>query len=110
MKTLPLMNIWEALQQLPWLSLGKFPTPVQRLHHFPHDNLWIKRDDLSSDVYGCNKVRKLEFTLAEAKALNKSKVVTMGALAPTMDWQPLCLPEAGVSCRLLLFYQPQPCM
>lgn len=107
MKTLPLLDTWEALQQLPWLSLGKFPTPVQRLHHFSHDSLWIKRDDLSSEVYGGNKVRKLEFTLAEAKALNKSRVVTMGGigtnhgLATAMFCQKL-----GLACRLLLFYQP----
>lgn len=63
---LPLFTRYpELAEKLPRYPLGSYPTPVQRLSHLGHDNLWIKRDDLTSDVYGGNKVRKLEFTIAE---------------------------------------------
>lgn len=62
--------------------LGKFPTPVQRVRSasVPNGNLWIKRDDLTHDVYGGNKVRKLEYLLAAARAREAKTVVTVGAV------------------------------
>jgi 1-aminocyclopropane-1-carboxylate deaminase/D-cysteine desulfhydrase-like pyridoxal-dependent ACC family enzyme len=45
----------------------------------PPSELWVKRDDLTHDVYGGNKVRKLEWLLAEAKARGVKRVVTIGA-------------------------------
>ena len=41
-------------------------------------NLWIKRDDQTTDIYGGNKPRKLEFVLADALAKGKSNVITIG--------------------------------
>ncbi len=41
--------------------------------------LWIKRDDLSSELYGGNKVRKLEFLLKAARSAGRSRLVTVGA-------------------------------
>lgn len=67
---------------LPHTPLGQFPTPVERLDKFgaaigvPH--LYIKRDDLSGEVYGGNKVRKLEFLLAEAVRSGAQEVMTFG--------------------------------
>jgi D-cysteine desulfhydrase len=46
----------------------------------PNGNLWIKRDDLTHDVYGGNKVRKLEYLLAAARAREAKTVVTVGAV------------------------------
>ncbi|MCU1281713.1 MAG: putative pyridoxal phosphate-dependent deaminase, partial [bacterium] len=56
--------------RVPWMPLGRFPTPVARVDGLvpPSVELWIKRDDASGEIYGGNKVRKLEFLLAEAKA------------------------------------------
>jgi 1-aminocyclopropane-1-carboxylate deaminase/D-cysteine desulfhydrase-like pyridoxal-dependent ACC family enzyme len=56
------------------LELGRYPTPVQR-----HGALWVKRDDLASDVYGGNKVRKLEMLLGAARDAGKTRILTMGA-------------------------------
>jgi len=61
------------------VRLGTWPTPVEPLHLLgvPEGaNLWIKRDDLSSLVYGGNKVRKLEFLFAASKGT----IITVGAL------------------------------
>lgn len=41
--------------------------------------LWIKRDDLSSDLYGGNKVRKLELLLGAARDAGRTRILTMGA-------------------------------
>ncbi len=69
---------------MPWVSLGQFPTPVRPLEALGESlglsGLWIKRDDMSSPDYGGNKVRKLEFLLADAKARGRSSVLTLGAV------------------------------
>jgi D-cysteine desulfhydrase len=59
------------------IVLGSYPTPVERL---PALGLWVKRDDLTSDVYGGNKVRKLEYFLGAARAAGKSRILTLGAV------------------------------
>jgi len=70
-------------------------------------NLWVKRDDLSSPVYGGNKVRKLEFTLADARSRSRRTVITFGALgsnhvlATTVHGRRLGLSTVGV-------FVPQP--
>jgi 1-aminocyclopropane-1-carboxylate deaminase/D-cysteine desulfhydrase-like pyridoxal-dependent ACC family enzyme len=63
------------------LQLGRYPTPVVRVASLsrPDADLWIKRDDQTHEVYGGNKVRKLEYLLAEALARGVSRVVTVGA-------------------------------
>ena len=59
------------------LTLGTYPTPVVRFEG--EKNLWIKRDDRTSAVYGGSKVRKLEPLLAEATARGATRILTMGA-------------------------------
>ena len=64
--TLPLLLRFPALARLPRVSLGDFPTPVQRLElegDSRAGELWIKRDDLTASPLGGNKVRALEFLL-----------------------------------------------
>ena len=61
--------------------LGTYPTPAER---FPlalagGAELWIKRDDRSSAVYGGSKVRKLEPLLAIARARGARRLLTLGA-------------------------------
>jgi 1-aminocyclopropane-1-carboxylate deaminase/D-cysteine desulfhydrase-like pyridoxal-dependent ACC family enzyme len=64
------------------LQLGRFPTPVMAVTALsrPGSDLWVKRDDKTHDVYGGNKVRKLEFLLADALARGAGRVVTIGAV------------------------------
>lgn len=63
------------------VSLGQFPTPVG-LVEFPGTSgpIGVKRDDLTARPYGGNKVRKLEFLLADAEAQGHKRVATVGAL------------------------------
>jgi 1-aminocyclopropane-1-carboxylate deaminase/D-cysteine desulfhydrase-like pyridoxal-dependent ACC family enzyme len=70
--------------KLPWVQLGTFPTPVERMEklgeRLGHPELWVKRDDLSSDKMGGNKVRVMEFLLAEMKRQGKKVAISPGAL------------------------------
>ena len=71
----------KSLDSFPRVSLGVFPTPIQRLENISallHTNVYIKRDDLSGLGLGGNKVRKLEFLLAEARAQGAEIVFTTG--------------------------------
>ena len=110
--TIPLFEAYPALEKrLPWTPLGKWPTSVQRLDLLGkavgHGNLWIKRDDLSSEFYGGNKVRKLEFMLADAQSKGFKWAVTYGGigtnhgLATTVHASRL-----GIKTALVLVKQP----
>ena len=69
------------ISDLPRVSLGVYPTPFYKLENISHQagrNIWIKRDDLCGVALGGNKVRKLEFLLAEAKAQGCDTVFTTG--------------------------------
>lgn len=72
-----------AAHGIPWLPLGSFPTPVEPLPPLigarSGADLWVKRDDLSAQPYGGNKVRKLEFLLADARGRERGRLLTAGA-------------------------------
>lgn len=64
-------------------SLGILPTPIHRwnLPGLPtNTEVWIKRDDLSGMQLSGNKVRKLEFLMADAKAQGADCVITIGGI------------------------------
>lgn len=64
-------------------SLGHFPTPIHRwsLPNLPKNTeVWLKRDDLSGMQLSGNKVRKLEFLLADAVAKGADCVITIGGI------------------------------
>lgn len=63
------------------LSLGIFPTPIHRLDNISRllgADIYIKRDDMTGLGLGGNKVRKLEYLLADAKAQGAEVVFTTG--------------------------------
>ncbi len=71
----------KSLDAFPRVSLGLFPTPVQKLENISkllHTNVYIKRDDLSGLGLGGNKIRKLEFLLADARRQGAEIVFTTG--------------------------------
>lgn len=92
-------------ERLPWQALASLPTPVEALPMAP--NAWIKRDDISHPEYGGNKIRKLEFIVAEALAQGANRIITFGAtgtnhgVATAMMCQ-----RVGLACEILLFDQP----
>ena len=96
---------------VPWLSLAKTPTPVERCSAIADwlgsETVWMKRDDRISPLYGGNKVRRYEFLLADAKASGKKRIVTIGGIASTQAMA-TCLfgRELGFHVTLVLFDQP----
>jgi len=96
------------------VSLGIFPTPVHRLDNISRmlgTNVYVKRDDMTGIGLGGNKVRKLEYLLADAKAQGAEVVFTTGgaqsnhamltaAAAKKLGMTPiLILKKRGVTAR-----------
>jgi D-cysteine desulfhydrase family pyridoxal phosphate-dependent enzyme len=70
---------WDSL---PRLRLAALPTPLERLPRFSEaigSEVWMKRDDVGSLGLAGNKVRKLEFTLAEAQQQGADTILIIGA-------------------------------
>ncbi|MGC9984890.1 MAG: pyridoxal-phosphate dependent enzyme [Polyangia bacterium] len=82
--TLPLCDRFPGTKRLAHVALGCFPTPVEPAPRLARrlgiQSLFVKRDDISGDAYGGNKVRKLEFLLGQALVENRRAVITFGAV------------------------------
>lgn len=97
---------------IPFLSLGNFPTPVQRLSNLERtlgfESLWIKRDDLSGPFGGGNKVRKLEYMFAAAAQTDIKKVLfTIGPTGSNhVRATAVYGKTSGFRVQCLLFKQP----
>jgi D-cysteine desulfhydrase family pyridoxal phosphate-dependent enzyme len=67
---------------IPRLHLGEFPTPLQELKNLSRTlggpRIFVKRDDQTGLGLGGNKLRKLEYALAEAVAQGATVVITVG--------------------------------
>jgi len=71
----------KQLDDFERLSLGFFPTPLETLPQLSAQlgiKLSIKRDDYTGFGGGGNKVRKLEYLMAEARRENVDVVITTG--------------------------------
>lgn len=69
------------MQDFPRIPLAVLSTPIQKLENISrllNTNVYIKRDDLTGIGLGGNKVRKLEFLLADAKRKGAEVVFTTG--------------------------------
>ena len=88
------------------VSLGLFPTPLYRLPNMSRElgtNIWIKRDDLCGVALGGNKVRKLEYLLADAKKQGYDLVMTTGqAQSNHAMLTAACALRQGMDCILVL--------
>lgn len=90
----------------PQISLAQLPTPVQSLRRLSEKygvELYVKRDDLTGAVLSGNKIRKLEFVLADALAKKCDTVITCGG-AQSNHCRATAAAAAtlGLKCRLLL--------
>ncbi|MBO4836957.1 MAG: pyridoxal-phosphate dependent enzyme [Clostridia bacterium] len=71
----------KQLDSFPKVKLGVFPTPIQRLANISrrlNTNVYVKRDDLTGLGLGGNKIRKLEYLLADARRKGAQVVFTTG--------------------------------
>ena len=110
----PLFELFPKLsRRVARVALGAFPTPVESLSALGPElgaedsDAWIKRDDISSDVYGGNKVRTLELLLGEARARGHAGVLATGAFGSNHALATaLHAPRVGLRASALLFPQP----
>ncbi|XP_015883811.3 bifunctional D-cysteine desulfhydrase/1-aminocyclopropane-1-carboxylate deaminase, mitochondrial [Ziziphus jujuba] len=66
-----------------YFSLAHLPTPIHKwnLPNLPKNTqVWLKRDDLSGMQLSGNKVRKLEFLMADAVAQGADCIITIGGI------------------------------
>ena len=71
----------KQITDFPRVSLGILPTPLQKMENLSRvfgKNIYFKRDDLTGVSLGGNKVRKLEFLLADALEKGADTVMTTG--------------------------------
>ena len=96
------------MNEIKKLTLGIFPTPVQELCSFRDmlgdgKRMFLKRDDLCGIGLGGNKVRKLEYLLADALEKQCDCIVTGGG---ALSNQPIaaaaCAAKAGLQTHLVL--------
>ncbi len=90
-----IQEIWKQLKQYiggyameisdtTTVPLGEFPTPLQELANLRKalngPRIFMKRDDLDGRGLGGNKLRKLEYALAEAQVQRATTIITTGAV------------------------------
>jgi len=101
-----------GLAAQPRIRLGTLPTPLlpaPRLSAAVGVEIWLKRDDLTGLGLGGNKVRGLEFLLADALARGCDTLVTGGG--PGSNWAMLAALAArtrGLDTVLVCYGDPVP--
>jgi len=108
---LALFENYPLLQEkLSYISLGEFPTPVEKLEHLGQainaSHLYAKREDLSGKLYGGNKVRALEFLLGDALRADRKEVMALGFPASCQALaQAFYAQQFGIKSLAILFPQ-----
>lgn len=92
-------------RQVPWVRLGDWPTPVERLA--VDGDVWVKREDLTAPGYGGNKVRTLEAMFGRARAAGATRMWATGAYGSNHAVATvLHARTAGLDTGAILFAQP----
>jgi D-cysteine desulfhydrase len=95
--------------RLPKTALAKLPTQVTEKHLTTASgrrSVAIKYDNLTGDIYGGNKVRKLEYLLCRARDRRANRVATFGTVASNHALATaLYATTLGLECTCLLSHQ-----
>jgi L-cysteate sulfo-lyase len=104
----------ERYKALPRISLANLGTPLEKCERLraaipgaPH--LYIKRDDCLGYLVGGNKLRKLEYVMADARRQNATTVLTVGGTTSNharVTAMVAC--RLGLKCHLILNGEPVP--
>lgn len=89
------------------IALANLPTPLQPVDRLSQawggPRIWIKRDDLTGFGLSGNKVRKIEFHAAAARAAGATTLITAGAVQSNhCRATALAAAQLGFKCHLLL--------
>ena len=81
------------------ISLAHLPTPIHKLSRLSAElagpEIYLKRDDFTGSEYSGNKIRKLEFAVAEAQRQGADFLITCGGIQSNH-----CRATAVVAARL----------
>ena len=96
-----------SFQDFPRYPLAHLPTPLQHLkrlsEHLGGPQIWIKRDDCTGLGLGGNKVRKLEYLVADALKHGATHLLTAGPLQSNHCRQTAAAAaKAGLHCELII--------
>lgn len=89
------------------IPLAQLPTPLHPLDNISSElkgpRIWIKRDDLTGAATSGNKIRKLEFVLAQAGEEGCDRIITCGGIQSNhcRTTAILCA-QLGLKCHLIL--------
>ena len=108
----PLLDLWPSIEGVEFATFAELPTPVTSLAELMRAldiscDAYDKRDDLTSPIYGGNKVRTLEVLLGRAHREGCSHVYSTGAYgtnhgaAATMH-----APRIGLAAGVVVYPQP----
>jgi D-cysteine desulfhydrase len=90
----------------PRLALARVPTPLEAMNRLSEEldvELYVKRDDLTGLALSGNKVRKLEFVLADALNVGADTVLTCGGEQSNhARATAVAAARLGFGCRLIL--------
>src|SRR5687767_14468459 len=110
----PRMLPLDRLSSIPTISLGHFPTPVDRLDRLRTAigmpaTLLAKRDDAIAFGFGGNKVRKLGIVAADALAAGADTLVTVGGIQSNHARATAATAaRLGMRCVIVANGMPQP--
>ncbi len=100
------MSLQQQLSQYAKIDLLNAPTPLNRLNNLSrkfHREIYIKRDDMTPLAMGGNKLRKLEYLMADALAKKAKVIVTAGAIQSNHVRQTAAVAAMyGLECVALL--------
>lgn len=73
-----------SFNNLPKVKTGIYPTPLHKLENLSKTlgkaKIFIKRDDLTGFAFGGNKLRKLDYIVADAKEKGCNTLLTYGGI------------------------------
>lgn len=103
------MSAWpQKLDALPRLGLAPEPTPLHPGRPRGNARLWFKRDDLLPAAFGGNKVRALDFVVADALREGADTLITgAGPLSNHVRASAAVAALAGIRC-LAVYWGPKP--
>src|SRR5215203_3097996 len=98
----------ESFSNIKRLRLINLNTLIERLDRLRQaipgaPQLWIKRDDLTGYLGGGNKLRKLEYVMADALSRGATTIVTTGSITSNLArTTALTARRLGLKCELIL--------
>lgn len=95
------------MKEIPKTKLAHLPTPIEELKRLSNKlggpRIFVKRDDQTGVAFGGNKVRKLEYLVADAIKNGCKTLITAGAIQSNHCRQTAAVARmVGMDCILIL--------